>query len=49
MDPFGNDEIARLLRLKRYEQLPADLLQSDQFVPFKLEWESLDDQPLLEK
>ena len=22
MDPFGNDEIARLLRLKRYEQLP---------------------------
>jgi len=29
--------------------LPADLLRSDQFVPFKLEWESLDDQPLLEK
>src|SRR5437870_1142695 len=26
--------------------LPADLLRSDQFVPFKLEWESLDDQPL---
>jgi hypothetical protein len=23
MDPFGNDEIARLLRLKRYEQPPA--------------------------
>jgi len=22
MDPFGNDEIARLLRLKRYEQPP---------------------------
>jgi hypothetical protein len=29
--------------------LPADLLGSDEFVPFKLEWESLDDQPLLEK
>jgi hypothetical protein len=27
----------------------ADLLRSDEFVPFKLEWESLDDQPLLEK
>ena len=25
---------------------PADLLRSDQFVPLKLEWESLDDQPL---
>jgi hypothetical protein len=29
--------------------LPADLLRSDEFVPFKPEWESLDDQPLLEK
>ena len=29
--------------------LPADLLWSDEFVPFKLEWESLDDQALLEK
>jgi hypothetical protein len=29
--------------------LPTDLLRSDEFVPFKLEWESLDDQPLLEK
>jgi hypothetical protein len=29
--------------------LPADLLRSDEFVPLKLEWESLDDQPLLEK
>jgi hypothetical protein len=29
--------------------LPADLLRSDELVPFKLEWESLDDQPLLEK
>ena len=24
MDPFGNDKIARLLRLKRYEQPPAN-------------------------
>jgi hypothetical protein len=29
--------------------LPADLLRSDEFVPFNLEWESLDDQLLLEK
>jgi hypothetical protein len=29
--------------------LPADLLRSDEFAPFTLEWESLDDQPLLEK
>ena len=29
--------------------LQADLLRSDEFVPLKLEWESLDDQPLLEK
>jgi hypothetical protein len=29
--------------------LPADLLRSDEFAPFNLEWESLDDQPLLEK
>jgi hypothetical protein len=29
--------------------LPAHPLRSDQFVPFKLEWETLDDQPLLEK
>jgi hypothetical protein len=29
--------------------LPAGPLGSDEFVPFKLEWESLDDQPLLEK
>jgi hypothetical protein len=103
MDPFGNDEIARLLRLKRYEQPPPayfenflhefrrrqrdELLSStgvahlfeartrfrapaqcpslpcgrrgsggvrrsdfnQDFVPLKLEWESLDDQPLLEK
>jgi hypothetical protein len=29
--------------------LRADLLRSHQFVPRKLEWEALDDQPLLEK
>jgi len=29
--------------------LPADALGSEQFVSLKLEWESLDDQPLLEK
>jgi hypothetical protein len=29
--------------------LSADLLRSDEFVPRKLEWEALDDQPLLEK
>ena len=28
MDPFGNDEIARLLRLKRYEQPPADYYEN---------------------
>ena len=29
--------------------LPADLLRSDELVPFKLEWESLDDPQLPEK
>ena len=28
---------------------PAELLRSDEFVPLRLEWESLDDQLLLEK
>jgi hypothetical protein len=28
MDPFGNDEIARLLRLKRYEQPPASYYEN---------------------
>ena len=28
MDPFGNDEIARLLRLKRYEQPPPDYFEN---------------------
>ena len=27
MDPFGNDEIARLLRAKRYEQPPLPILR----------------------
>ena len=30
-------------------RLPAEPLRSDEFVPLKLEWESLDDQPLHEK
>jgi hypothetical protein len=29
--------------------LPSDALRSDQFVPLKLEWESMDDQPPLER
>jgi hypothetical protein len=29
--------------------LPADLLRPDEFVPLKLEWESLDDHSLPEK
>jgi hypothetical protein len=29
--------------------LPAHLLRFDEFVPLKLEWESLDDQSLLKK
>ena len=28
MDPFGDDEIARLLRLKRYEQPPASYFEN---------------------
>ena len=28
MDPFANDEIARLLRLKRYEQPPASYYEN---------------------
>ena len=28
MEPFGNDEIARLLRLKRYEQPPPDYFEN---------------------
>ena len=51
--PFDDDDIALLLRLKRYEQprpafrmlpvLPNDALLSDEFIPLNLEWESLDD------
>ena len=41
----------RILRLRRRDIpfQPAELLRSDEFVPLKLESESLDDQPLLEK
>jgi hypothetical protein len=28
MEPFGNDEISRLLRLKRYEQSPPDYFEN---------------------
>jgi hypothetical protein len=44
-----NAEPIRLPRSRDIPLLPADLLRSDQFVSLKLEWESLDDQPLLEK
>jgi hypothetical protein len=44
-----NAEPILLPRSRDIPLLPADLLRSDEFVPFKLEWESLDDQPLLEK
>jgi hypothetical protein len=39
-----------LVRASRNVPLqPAERLRSNEFVPLKLEWESLDDQPLLEK
>ena len=44
-----NAEPILLPRSSDIPLLPADLLWSDEFVPFKLEWESLDDQPLPEK
>jgi len=44
-----NAEPILLPRSRDITVLPADPLRSDEFVPLKLEWESLDDQPLLEK
>jgi hypothetical protein len=44
-----NAEAILLPRSRNIPLLPADLLRSDEFVPFKLEWESLDDQPLPKK
>jgi|SRR5580704_360161 hypothetical protein len=44
-----NAEPILLPRSRDIPLLPAGLLRSDEFVPLKLEWESLDDQPLLEK
>ena len=35
---------SRAIRMRRV--LPVDPLRSDEFVPLKLEWQSLDDQPL---
>ena len=47
-----NAEAIVLLRSRNIRMLPVlpvDLLASDEFVPLKLESESLDDQQLLEK
>ena len=44
-----NTELNFLPGSRNVPVLPADLLRSDEFVPLKLEWKSLDDQPLLEK
>ena len=44
-----NAELNFLPGSRNVPVLPADLLRSDEFVPLKLEWKSLDDQPLLEK
>ena len=44
-----NAEPILLPRSSGVPLLPTDALGSDQFVPLKLEWESLDGQPLLEK
>ncbi len=44
-----NAEPILLPRSRDIPLLPADLLRSDEFVPLKLEWEALDDQPRLEK
>jgi hypothetical protein len=44
-----NAERILLRRSRHIPLLPADLPRSNEFVPLKLEWESLEDQPLLEK
>ena len=44
-----NAEPILLPRSRDIPLLPFDRLRSDEFVPLKLEWESLDGQPLLEK
>jgi hypothetical protein len=49
MIPSLNVEPILLPRSRNVPALPADPLRSDQFVPLELEWESLDDQSLLEK
>jgi hypothetical protein len=50
LNPTFNGDPTFLPGSRDVPLLPADLLRSDEFVfPFKLEWESLHDQPLLEK
>jgi hypothetical protein len=44
-----NAESILLPRSRDVPVLPADPVRSDEFVPLKLKWESLDDQRLLEK
>ena len=44
-----NAELNFLPGSRNVPVLPADLLRSDEFVPLKLEWKSLDDQPPPEK
>ena len=44
-----NAEPVLLPRSRYVPVLPVESLRSDQFVPRKLEWKSLDDQSLLEK
>ena len=47
--PTFNGNLTFLPGSRDIPLLPADPLRSDELVPLKLEWESLDDQPLLEK
>jgi hypothetical protein len=49
MIPSFNVEPTFLPGRLDFPLLPADVLRSDEFGPLKLEWGSLDDQPLLEK
>jgi hypothetical protein len=47
--PTFNGDPTFLPKSRDIPLLPADLLRSDQFVPLKLEWESLDDHSFLER
>jgi hypothetical protein len=46
---FGTQSAVLPVNSRDIPVLPADPLRSDEFIPLRLEWESLDDQPLLEK